>query len=219
MDKVSFVIVRVDQVGLCGATVNAGMERQLCIQEGCTVHKAEDGKTERELLVDHMYLLAPVSNNKLVVIPYPRLDVEGLDEGTKSYLPGRPAVDRADGILIMNLLGLECTDGRLWDVFYLETLWFKFFQGQMDDTLTSLGMTSLRMKATSSGSGAFDFSTAMSNQEPEKEDEMLFKVEGSKKKSAKTESGFDAETVESREQTRQVSDKQEDDVTLEYSPQ
>ena len=177
MDKVSFVIVRVDQVGLCGATVNAGMERQVCIRKGCTVHKTEDGRAERELSVDHIYLLAPVSNNKLVVIPYPRLDVdEGLDEGTKSYLPGRPVVDRADGILIMNLLDLERTEGRLWDVFYLETLWFKYFQGQMDDTLTSLGMTSLRMKATSSGSGAFDFSTAMSNQEPEKEDKMLFKV-------------------------------------------
>ena len=175
MDKVSFVIVRADQEGLCGATVNAGMERRLCIREGCAVHKAEDGRAERELSFDHMYLLAPVSNNKLVVIPYPRLDLEGLDKVTKSYLPGRPAVDRADGILIMNLLGLERTGGRLWDVFYLETLWFKYFQGQMDDTLTSLGMASPRMKATSSGSGAFDFSTAMSNQESEKEDEMLFK--------------------------------------------
>jgi hypothetical protein len=45
----------------------------------------------------------------------------------------------------------------------------------MDDALTSLVMASPRMKATSSGSGAFDFSTAMSNQESEKEDEMLFK--------------------------------------------
>ena len=117
MDKVSFVIVRADQEGLCGATVNAGMERRLCIREGCTVHKAEDGRAEWELSVDHMYLLAPVSNNKLVVIPYPRLDLEGLDKVTKSYLPGRPAVDRADGILIMNLLGLERTEGRLWDVF------------------------------------------------------------------------------------------------------
>ena len=119
----------------------------------------------------------------------------------------------------MNLLGLECTGGRLWDVYYLEKLWFKYFQGQMDDALTSLGMASPRMKATSSGSGAFDFSTAMSNQEPEKEDEMLFKVEGSTRKSAKIEPGFDAETVESREQTRQVSDKREDDATLEYDPQ
>jgi hypothetical protein len=96
-------------------------------------------------------------------------------------VPGRPAVERADGIIIMNLLGLECTGGRLWDVYYLEKLWFKYFQGQMDDALASLGMASPRMKATSSGSGAFDFSTAMSNQEPEKEDEMLFKVEGSKR--------------------------------------
>ena len=219
MDKVSFVIVRADQEGLCGATVNAGMERRLCIREGCAVHKAEDGRAERELSFDHMYLLAPVSNNKLVVIPFPRLDLEGLDEVTKSWLPGRPAVDRADGISIMSLLSLERTEGRLWDVYYQEKLWWRYFQGQMDDTLTSLGMASPRMKATSSGSGAFDFSTAMSNQELEKEDEMLFKVEGSKRKSAKIEPGFDAETVESREQTRQVSDKHEDDAMLEYDPQ
>jgi hypothetical protein len=168
------------------------------------VHKAEDGRAERELSVDHMYLLAPVSNNKLVVIPYPKLDLEDLDEATKSWLPGRPAVDCADWILIMNLLGLKRTEGRLWDVHYLKKLWWRYFQGQMDDTLTFLGMASPRMKATSSGSGASGFSTAMSNQEPEKEHEMLFKVEGSKRKSTKTEPGFDAETVESREQTRQV---------------
>jgi hypothetical protein len=114
MDKVSFVIVRADQEGLCGATVNAGMERRLCIREGCAVHKAEDGRAERELSVDHMYLLAPVSNNKLVVIPFPRLDLEGLDEVTKLSLPGRPAVDRANGISIISLLSLECTEGRLW---------------------------------------------------------------------------------------------------------
>ena len=146
------MIVRADQEGLCGSTVNAGMERQLCIREGCMVHKAEDGRAERELSFDHMYLLAPVSNNKLVVIPYPRLDLKDLDEVTKSWLPGRPAVKRADGILIMNILGLERTGGRLWDVYYLEKLWFKYFQGQMDDTLISLGMASPRMKAASSSS-------------------------------------------------------------------
>ena len=89
----------------------------------------------------------------------------------------------------------------------------------MDDALTSMGMSPPRMKATSAGSGAFDFSTSMSNQEPEKEDEKMFKVEGSKRKSVKTEPGFDAETVESLEQTRAVSDKREDDATLEYEPQ
>jgi hypothetical protein len=83
MDKVSFVIVRADQEGLCGVMVNAGMERRLCIREGWAVHKAEDGRAERELSFDHMYLLASVSNNKLVVIPYPRLDLEDLDEVTK----------------------------------------------------------------------------------------------------------------------------------------
>ena len=57
MDKVSFVIMRADQEGLCGATINAGMERRLCIREGCAVHKAEDERAERELSFDHMYLL------------------------------------------------------------------------------------------------------------------------------------------------------------------
>jgi hypothetical protein len=39
------------------------------------------------------------------------------------------------------------------------------------------------------------------------------------KRSAKTEPDFDAETVESCEQTRQVSDKREDDAALEYDQQ
>ena len=120
----------------------------------------------------------------------------------------------------MNLLSLERTEGHLWDVlYYLEKLWWKYFQRHMDDALTSLGMSSPRIKATSGGSGAFDFSTSMSNQEPETEDEKMFKVEGSKRKSMKTEPGFDAETVDSSEQTRAVSDKRENDATLEYEPQ
>ena len=47
----------------------------------------------------------------------------------------------------------------------------------------------------------------MLNQEPEKEDEMLIKAEGTKRKSAKTEAIFNVKTIESREQTRQFSDK------------
>ena len=47
MDKVSFMIVRANQKGLCGTTVNAGMKRRLCIWEGCcAVHKAEDRSAE-----------------------------------------------------------------------------------------------------------------------------------------------------------------------------
>ena len=110
------------------------------------VHKAEDGRATRELSSNHMYLLAPMSNNKLVVIPYPRLSLEGLEEPAKLYLPGIAPVEREDGIIIMNLLSLECTEGRLWDVYYLEKLWWKYFQGHMDDALTSLGMSSPRMK-------------------------------------------------------------------------
>ena len=193
MDKVAFVNVRADQEGLCGATVNTGSESQLCIREGCAVHKVEVGRAERELSPNHMYLLAPVSNNKLAVISYPRLSLEGLEEPTKVYLPGRVPVEREeDGVIILNLLNLERTEGRLWDVLYLEKLWWRYFKGQsMDDTLTSLGLSSPRMKATSSGIGtkAFDFSTAMSNQEPDKEEEKMCKVEGSKRKSVKTKPG------------------------------
>ena len=225
MDKVAFVNVRADQEGLCGATVNTGSESQLCIREGCAVHKVEVGRAERELSPNHMYLLAPVSNNKLAVISYPRLSLEGLEEPTKVYLPGRAPVEcEEDRVIILNLLNLERTEeGRLWDILYLETLWWRYFKGQStDDTLTSLGLSSPRMKATSSGIGtkAFDFSTAtMSNQEPDKEDEKMCKVKGSKRKSVKTEPGFGAETVESHEQTRAFSDKRKDDAALEYEPQ
>jgi len=146
MDKVSFMIVRANQVELCGATVNAGSESRLCIREGCAVvHKVEVRRSDRELLPNHMYyLLAPVSNNKLVVIPYPpRLNLEGLDESAKGCLPGRVPVECEDGINILNLLDLELTVGRLWDVLYLEKLWYKYFEGHMDATLTSLGLSSL----------------------------------------------------------------------------
>ena len=132
MDKVSFVIVRADQVELCGATVNAVPESRLCIREGCAVvHKVEVRRSDRELSPNHMYLLAPVSNNKLVVIPYPRLNLEGLDESAKGCLPGKVPVECEDGINILNLLDLELTVGRLWDVLYLEKLWYKYFEGHM----------------------------------------------------------------------------------------
>ena len=132
MDKVSFMIVRANQVELCGATVNAGSESRLCIREGCAVvHKVEVRRSDRELSPNHMYLLAPVSNNKLVVIPYPRLNLEGLDESAKGYLPGKVPVECEDGINILNLLDLELTVGRLWDVLYLEKLWYKYFEGHM----------------------------------------------------------------------------------------
>jgi deoxyribodipyrimidine photolyase len=59
----------------------------------------------------------------------------------------------------------------------------------------------------------------MSKQEPEKEDAMLVKVEGSKRRSVKTEPGFEAETAGFHEQTCLVSDQREDAAMLEYDPQ
>ena len=53
--------------------------------------------------------------------------------------------------------------------------------------------------------------------EPEKENEKMFKVEGSKRKIVKTKPGFDSEAINSREQTRAVSDKREDDAAMAYA--
>ena len=75
-----------------GMTIYAKQRKKLHV-----VHKAEDGRAARELSSNHMYLLAPMSNNKLVVIPYLRLSLDGLEEPAKLYLPGRAPVERDSG--------------------------------------------------------------------------------------------------------------------------